>query len=133
MHNSGVICLLAAGTVAAGESAPQADPPPAGHEGQEAHFIFRQQAGAGVLASGHSIEMISSGYSVAGKLVTQAPYSAESITEMVQTLPGGNRIVRENTTMIYRDSQGRTRREQQLEAIGPLGHCWRNRQDDLHS
>ncbi len=114
-----VICLLAAGTVAAGESAPQADPPPAGHEGQEAHFIFRQQAGAGVLASGHSIEMISSGYSVAGKLVTQAPYSAESITEMVQTLPGGNRIVRENTTMIYRDSQGRTRREQQLEAIGP--------------
>jgi len=111
------ICLLAAGTVAAGESAAQAGPQPGGREGREAHFIFRQQAG--VQASDHSIEMVSSGYSVAGKLVTQAPYSAESITEMVQTLPGGNRIVRENTAMIYRDSQGRTRREQQLEAIGP--------------
>ncbi len=116
-----VICLLAAGTVAAGESAAQAVPQTqlAGRGAQAAHLIFNQAAVAGSLVSDHSIHMISSGYSVAGRLVTQAPYSAESITEMVQTLPGGNRIVRENTTMIYRDSQGRTRREQQLEAIGP--------------
>ena len=112
-----VIGLVAAGTVAAGESAAQAGSEQAGRERQKAHFIFRQQAGVG--ANEHTIEMISSGYSFAGKLVTQAPYSAESITEMVQTLPGGNRIIRENTAMIYRDSQGRTRREQQLEAIGP--------------
>ena len=113
------ICLLAAGTIAAGKSAAQAGSEHTNRERQEAHFIFKKGARTGSAVSDHSIAMISSGYSVAGRVVTHAPYSAESTTEMVQTLPGGNRIVRENTAMIYRDSQGRTRREQQLDAIGP--------------
>lgn len=113
------IYLLAAGTIAAGESAAQAVSGHAQGEKQEAHFIFRQGTSSASTVGNHSIAMISSGYSVAGKLVTQAPYSAESITEMVQTLADGNRIVRTNTATIYRDSQGRTRREQQLDAIGP--------------
>jgi hypothetical protein len=37
----------------------------------------------------------------------------------VQTLSDGNRIVHENRTTLYRDSQGRTRREQTLGAVGP--------------
>ena len=35
-------------------------------------------------------------------------------------LADGNRIVRKNTAALYRDSEGRTRREQTLETIGPL-------------
>lgn len=41
-----------------------------------------------------------------------APYTAEAVNEFVQVLADGNRIVRRTTTRIYRDSEGRTRREE---------------------
>ncbi len=52
------------------------------------------------------------------KTVKGAPYSAEALTEVVQTLGDGNRIVRKNSATIYRDSEGRTRREQTISTIG---------------
>jgi hypothetical protein len=55
-----------------------------------------------------------------GSPVKDAPYSAEAVTEVVQTLADGNRIVRSSSTAIYRDAAGRTRREQGLSVIGPL-------------
>ena len=55
-----------------------------------------------------------------GKRVTGAPYSAQAVTESTQTLGDGNRIVRKSTASLYRDSEGRTRREQTLKGIGPL-------------
>lgn len=55
-----------------------------------------------------------------GKRVKGAPYSAQAVTESTQTLSDGNRIVRKSTTALYRDSEGRTRREQTFKAIGPL-------------
>ena len=54
-----------------------------------------------------------------GEPVEDAPYSAEAVTESVQTLADGNRIRRENRSLIYRDSQGRTRREESIKALGP--------------
>ena len=56
-----------------------------------------------------------------GKVVKNAPYSAESVTETVQTLADGNRIVNRITSQVYRDSEGRTRREQTLKGLGPIG------------
>lgn len=56
-----------------------------------------------------------------GKVVTGAPFSAQAVTETVQTLADGNKIDRKTTAQIYRDSQGRTRRETTLAAIGPWG------------
>ncbi|GAC1446341.1 MAG: hypothetical protein NVSMB56_04100 [Pyrinomonadaceae bacterium] len=53
-----------------------------------------------------------------GKPVTNAPYSAEAVSESTQTLADGNRIVHKTTTSIARDSQGRTRREQKFNAVG---------------
>jgi hypothetical protein len=53
------------------------------------------------------------------KVVKGSPYSAEATTETVQTLSDGNRIVRKNSATIYRDGDGRTRREQTLNVIGP--------------
>jgi hypothetical protein len=41
------------------------------------------------------------------------PYSAEAFTESTQLLGDGNRISRKFLTRIYRDTEGRTRREQQ--------------------
>lgn len=54
------------------------------------------------------------------KLVKGAPYSAESLTEMVQTLADGTKITHTSKGSVQRDSEGRTRREQTLGAIGPM-------------
>jgi hypothetical protein len=54
-----------------------------------------------------------------GKVVAGAPYSAQAVTEHTQTLPDGNAIHTTTTANVYRDSQGRTRREQEIGAIGP--------------
>ena len=60
--------------------------------------------------------------SFGGPLVKGAPYSAQAVTESTQTLIDGNRIVNRSTASIYRDSEGRTRREQTLKSIGPYTH-----------
>jgi len=46
------------------------------------------------------------------KTVKGAPYSAEIVTETNQTLADGNRIARRTTGRVYRDSEGRIRREE---------------------
>src|SRR5262245_791157 len=46
------------------------------------------------------------------KLVKGAAYSAQAVNESVQVLADGNRIVRRTVSTIYRDSDGRTRREE---------------------
>jgi hypothetical protein len=56
-----------------------------------------------------------------GEAVKNAPYSAEGVTEFTQTLADGTRITRKTTSAVYRDSDGRTRREMTLNMIGPLG------------
>lgn len=43
--------------------------------------------------------------------IKNAPYSAEVISEKVQTLPDGNQISKKTSSMAYRDSAGRTRQE----------------------
>jgi hypothetical protein len=53
------------------------------------------------------------------KVVKGAPYTAEAFTETVQTLANGNRIVHKTTALLARDSEGRTRREQTIDAVGP--------------
>src|SRR6266498_1535094 len=60
--------------------------------------------------------------SFGGKLVKGAPYSAQAVTESVQTLSDGNRIVNKSSAAIYRDSEGRTRREQTLRAIASFAN-----------
>ena len=54
-----------------------------------------------------------------GKVVTGAPYSAQAVTEHTQTLADGNAIHSTTTANVYRDSQGRTRWEGEIGAIGP--------------
>ena len=65
-----------------------------------------------------TFNFISGEMSFDGKLVKGAPYSAQVVTETTQTLSDGNRIVNRATASIYRDSEGRTRREQTLRTIG---------------
>jgi hypothetical protein len=53
-----------------------------------------------------------------GEAVMGAPYSGEMVTEVVQPLADGNRIVRQSHAWVYRDGEGRTRRELGLAVIG---------------
>jgi hypothetical protein len=55
------------------------------------------------------------------KLVKNAPYMADSITESVQTLADGNRILHTNKSSFARDSEGRTRRESNIQSLGNIG------------
>jgi hypothetical protein len=54
------------------------------------------------------------------KVVKGLAYKAEAVTENTQILGDGTRITRKTTSAIYRDSEGRTRREVTLDSIGPL-------------
>jgi hypothetical protein len=55
-----------------------------------------------------------------GKVVKGAPFSAVAVSETTQTLADGNHINRKTQTNLFRDSQGRFRKEVTLPAIGPL-------------
>jgi TonB family protein len=65
-----------------------------------------------------TFNFISGEMSFDGKLVKGAPYSAQVVTETTQTLGDGNRIVNRATASVYRDGEGRTRREQTFRTIG---------------
>jgi hypothetical protein len=61
------------------------------------------------------------------KPVKGAPYSADTIVEGVQTLADGNHISRKTTGHVYRDGEGRTRREEErtftvLSSTGPTSN-----------
>jgi TonB family protein len=81
---------------------PEGMPPPPGMPGD---FVF-----------------LATEMSFGGKVVKGAPYSAQAVTESTQTLSDGNRIVNKSTSAIYRDSEGRTRREQTLRAVGAFAN-----------
>lgn len=51
--------------------------------------------------------------------VKNSPYTAKAITTTIQTLADGNKITHTNEVQLARDSEGRTRREQNLANIGP--------------
>src|ERR1700730_6324113 len=53
------------------------------------------------------------------KPVTGAPYSATAITTVSQTLSDGTHITRTIQAQLARDSAGRTRREENMSAVGP--------------
>jgi hypothetical protein len=74
----------------------------------------------GMDGEGYTFNFVSSEMSFDRKVVKGAPYSAEALTETVQTLADGNRLVRKSSAKIFRDGEGRTRRDQTLNAIGPF-------------
>jgi hypothetical protein len=55
-----------------------------------------------------------------GKLVTGAPFSGVAVTESTQTLADGNHITHKTQSNVFRDSQGRVRKEVTLSGFGPM-------------
>jgi len=110
----------AAGSLRAQDAAPPAPPPEAGIPGGP---------GEGMLAGpiGERIELLGFEGMHGGKVVTGAPFSAIAVSEATQTLGDGNRISRKTQTNLFRDSQGRFRKEVTLPAIGPLATSGQSR------
>jgi hypothetical protein len=77
-------------------------------------------AGEGDAFFADHIELLGFGGLHGGKVVKGAPFSAVAVSETTQTLADGNHIVRKTQTKVYRDSEGRFRKEVTLPAIGPL-------------
>lgn len=55
------------------------------------------------------------------KLVKGQPFSAEMVIEDTRRLYDGTTVTKQNKGAVYRDGQGRTRREQPLEMVGGVG------------
>jgi len=58
-----------------------------------------------------------------GAAVKNAPYSADAVTESTQVFADGNRIEQKTTQKLYRDSDGRERREESVLAVGALAEA----------
>ncbi len=113
-------CACMAGQNPAGTTAIPGDtvlqqplPPPNVSDGQP-NVVFRAQK------SGDNVTMTYFAVSDMSKPVTGAPYTATAITETTQVLADGNRIVNKSESQLARDSQGRTRRQETMNNLGPL-------------
>ena len=73
-----------------------------------------KRAVEGQLAAGGGRRVLAT---VETRVTAGRPYSAEAVTESTQVLGDGNRISRKTIARVFRDSDGRTRREQS----GPAG------------
>jgi len=71
-----------------------------------------------LLPGANTFNFVNSEFVFDGKPIKGSPYSADAVTETTQVLGDGNRIVNRSTATLYRDSEGRTRREQTLKSIG---------------
>jgi hypothetical protein len=76
--------------------------------------------GRGRFGGGPDARFLGAEAGAPGRVVKNAPYSADMITESTQTLADGNHIRQSTTARIFRDSEGRTRTEQSLKGLGAL-------------
>lgn len=72
------------------------------------------------LPLGAGWEMLGFELAHGGKLVKGSPFSAVAVSETTHTLADGNLIHRKTSVALFRDTEGRVRREVSLPAIGPL-------------
>jgi len=104
----GGIFMLSAGLAKAQDAAPL---PP---------MALLQVPGPEAGMIGERIELLGFEGMHGGKVVTGVPFSAVAVSESAQTLADGNHIARKTQTNLFRDSQGRFRKEVTVAAIGPL-------------
>ena len=113
-----LLTLLATALLAAGSHAqnPEPDsappsPPPGGH--------MHGPGGPG-FGGPFGMELLGFGGMHGGKVVTGAPFTATTVGESNRTLSDGTKISQKVQSTVYRDAQGRVRKETTLPAIGPL-------------
>ena len=78
----------------------------------------------GVIANAQEAKVLTELAASSERMVKNAPFSADAVSESVQTLSDGNRIVRNSTSKLYRNSEGRFRREMTGGSGGMLGSLY---------
>jgi len=69
---------------------------------------------------GPQADFLSSEMRFGDRTIKGSPYSAQFSTESTQVLADGTRITRTSNGVVYRSTEGRTRREQKLANLGPI-------------
>jgi hypothetical protein len=105
------IFTLSPGLARAQDAAPLPPPP-------QMAMLQVPEPEAGMI--GERIELLGFEGMHGGKVVTGVPFSAVAVSETNQTLADGNHIARKTETHVFRDGQGRFRKEVSFPAIGPL-------------
>jgi hypothetical protein len=113
----GAILVLSAGLVQAQQETPP--PPPHGD------VIIHGGPGGDMMIPpmGDKIELLGFAGMHGGKTVTGAPFSAVAVSVSTQTLSDGNQISRKTQTNLFRDSQGRFRKEVNFSSVGMLAQA----------
>lgn len=106
--------LLCTAVVRAQEPAADAPPPPARVPMHGYGF------GRGGGPFGDRMELLGFGGMRGGKVVTGAPFSAVATAESKHTLADGTVVSHKVETNLFRDAQGRVRREVTMQGIGPV-------------
>ena len=96
---------------------PRPGPPPMGEGRGPGHGPPQRHHGP---PPGSELDFLSSEMRFGEKTVKGAPFSAQATIESVQTLSDGTKLTRKVTASLYRDSEGRTRREQEIGIMGPF-------------
>jgi len=100
-HNWTCLAALAVGTLAWGQTA---------QEEELKTAVMKAKIAAELAAVKGDIK--GAMFGVSGPTVTGAPYSAEAVTESVQTLGDGNAIRKKTVMRVFRDGAGRTARQE---------------------
>lgn len=109
------ILIFSAGLIEAQSNSSATPPPPPPPPQQN---VFFERIGPGPMMGPDFVTFQGFEEGLDGKVVTGAPYSATFTSESTQTLADGNVIRRNSSGSIARDSQGRTRRDMTLPALG---------------
>jgi TonB family protein len=89
-----------------------------GGEARSAEASNSGSANSALQSSDSAFQFSSQVKSFDNRMVTGAPFSADVVSETVQTLQDGTRIVQRFEGRIYRDSQGRTRSDRTYQMGG---------------
>jgi hypothetical protein len=117
----GGILVSSAGVARAQQEAPP--PPPRGD------VMMHGGPGGDMMAPpmGDKIELLGFAGMHGGKIVTGAPFSAVAVSVSTQSLSDGNQISRKTQTNLFRDSQGRFRKEVNFSSVGMLAQAGKPR------
>ena len=79
---------------------------------------------SGIVANAQDAKVLAEIAATSEGTIKNAPFSADAVSESVQTLADGNRIVRSSTSKLYRNSEGQFRREMKSGSGGMLGSLY---------
>ena len=113
-----MIPLAAAAFFSVAAFGQEAPPPPPDLMAQEVPMGHGPGAPGG--PGFHHMELLGVGGFHGGKVVTGAPFTAVAVTEFSHSLADGNKITNKHQVTLYRDSQGRFRKDGTMPPMGDL-------------